>query len=165
MAATAPSAMIDFADLASQAAAGPDVLVYVKARGIAMAILLHMWMEAKRQWQIHIAVPTTSTTTPTPTPSPTPSPTGYLGSGREAPEALHCVGTVHGELQRQALGRQTTLLLVGADSTTNTPRTSCICIGFGGDPLTSDVHAWRTRARIYTGAFKGASRALLQERP
>ena len=93
--------MINFADLAAQAAAGPDVLAYLKARGIdrtatlvliasaedvfiravadpfvnghamggtthkakdgegdiARAILLHMWMEAKRQWQAHVALP------------------------------------------------------------------------------------------------------------
>ena len=77
--------MIDFADLATQASAGPEVLTYLKVRGIdrtaedvfiravadpfvnghvvggttlkardgegdiARAILLHMWMEAKRQ--------------------------------------------------------------------------------------------------------------------
>ena len=27
---------------------------------IARAILLHMWMEAKRQWQVHVALPTPS---------------------------------------------------------------------------------------------------------
>ena len=105
---TAASAMIDFADLAAQAAAGPDVLAYLKARGIdrtatlaliasvedafirvvadpfvnghkvggtthkakhgegdiARAILLHMWMEARRQWQAHVALPTPSPPTP-----------------------------------------------------------------------------------------------------
>ena len=100
--------MIDFADLAAEAAAGPDVLAYLKARGIdrtatlvliasaedafiqavavpfvnghdvggtthkakdregesARAILLHMWMEARRQWQAHMALPTPSPPTP-----------------------------------------------------------------------------------------------------
>ena len=121
---TAASAMIDFADLAAQAAAGPNVLAYLKARGIdrtatlaliasaedvfiravadpfvnghavggtthkakdgegdiARAILLHMWMEAKRQWQAHVALPTPSPPTPATTTRTSTTPFDGVGA-------------------------------------------------------------------------------------
>ena len=150
--------MIDFADLATQASAGPEVLAYVnKVRGIdrtamlaliacsedvfiravadpfvnghvvggtthkardgegdiARAILLHMWMEAKRQWQIHIALPSGSTPTPTPTTTTTtPSTTANEKLPKHFSAWAQCVEAYNAKLLD---GKFPTDMLVGAE--------------------------------------------------
>ena len=66
---------------------------------IARAILMHMWLEARQQWDVHVALPTSLTTTPTPT-TPTTS----------TPSNDDTMGAVRGSLQCQAPRRATSLL-------------------------------------------------------
>ena len=157
---TAASAMIDLADLAAQAAAGPDVLAYLKARGIdrtatlaliasaedafiravadpfvnghavggtthkakdgegdiARAIMLHMWMEAKRQWQARVAVPTPSPSTPATT---TTTSTTSSSTDEKPPKHFtawaQCVENYNAKLLDGKRRRFPTNMLVGAE--------------------------------------------------
>ena len=83
---------------------------------IARAILLHMWMKAKRQWQVHAALPTPSPPTPTTTTTTT---TSSSTADEKPPKHFsawaQCVETYNAKLLDGKRRKFPTDMLVGAE--------------------------------------------------